>query len=326
MNKKALLIGSGVALSVTALGGISHALTKRLVKIALDREVPKNIEKAKMHISACSDMAQFFDALDTAAKKLESSYTEEVEIETKDGINLVGHFKPCENPKRIIIAMHGWRSSWAHDFGSAADFWYNNNCSVLYPEQRGQNKSGGDYMGFGMLERYDCLEWIEWVRKNVSDELPIYLFGVSMGATTVLMTAGLDVSENVHGIIADCGFTSPHAIWKHVAEKNLHLPYALHGLIADDMCKKRINMSSRDFSAVDAMKQCKIPVLFIHGTDDRFVPIEMTYENCKACTAPKRLFVVPGADHGMSYYKDKNGYEKMLKEFWQDYDCCANFC
>lgn len=69
------------------------------------------------------------------------------------------------------------------------------------------------------------------------------------------------------------------------------------------------------------MKHCSVPVLFIHGTDDAFVPVTMTYENYKACTAPKRLLVVPGADHGMSYYIDKDGYENAVKQFWNDYDC-----
>ena len=68
------------------------------------------------------------------------------------------------------------------------------------------------------------------------------------------------------------------------------------------------------------MQECEVPVLFIHGTDDRFVPVEMTYENYKACVAPKRLFVVPGADHGMSYYVDRIGYEKCMLEFWKEYD------
>ena len=68
------------------------------------------------------------------------------------------------------------------------------------------------------------------------------------------------------------------------------------------------------------MKVCKLPVLFVHGTEDSFVPVEMTYENYKACNAPKRLLIVPGADHGMSYCKEKEKYETATKEFWADFD------
>ncbi len=107
-------------------------------------------------------------------------------------------------------------------------------------EQRGQNNSAGDYMGFGMLERYDCLEWIKWVNEQNVEGLPIYLAGVSMGAATVLMTTDLGLPENVHGAIADCGFTSPHAIWKHVVENNLHMPYGIHEKAVNALCKKKI--------------------------------------------------------------------------------------
>lgn len=79
-----------------------------------------------------------------------------------------------------------------------SDCWKRNRCSVLYAEQRGQGNSGGDFIGFGQIERYDCLDWIHWVSERCGTELPIYLCGVSMGATTVLMAAGLDLPENVH--------------------------------------------------------------------------------------------------------------------------------
>ena len=79
-------------------------------------------------------------------------------------------------------------------------------------------------------------------------------------------------------------------------------------------------MGTKEYSSIEAMKSCKVPVLFIHGTDDRFVPIEMTYENYKACASPKRLLVVPGAEHAMSYLIDKEGYENSVIEFWKDFD------
>ena len=176
-------------------------------------------------------------------------------------------------------------------------------------------------MGFGLIERYDCLDWIKWANEHGYAELPVYLCGISMGASTVLMAASLELPENVHGIIADCGYTSPHDIWKHVAENNLHMSYnGITAAIVNDMCKKKIQVGAKDYSCIDSMRECKVPVLFVHGTDDHFVPIEMTYENYKACTAPKRLLVVPGAEHCMSYWTDKEKYEKELKNFWHDYD------
>lgn len=321
-STKNILISSGVAATTMAtLAGVVFSASKYLMKVALDREMPKSSDKNKARLTGSKKMIEFVNSVAETASVLEGDESiEHIEITTPDEVTLAGHWQEAEDPKRVIIAMHGWRSSWAKDFGGISEFWHSNNCSVLYAEQRGQNNSGGDYMGFGMLERHDCLEWIKWVNERTGASLPIYLAGVSMGASTVLMASGLEMPPNVHGIMADCGFTSPHAIWKHVAEKNLHLSYGIIGVIANDMCKKKINMGAKDYSATYALANSNLPVIFIHGSDDKFVPIEMTYENYKACAGPKRLLVVPGAEHGMSYFTDKDSYEKALLEFWNDYD------
>ena len=101
-----------------------------------------------------------------------------------------------------------------------------------------------------------------------------------------------------------------------MVENNFHLPYGLYSRAAKDICEKRIQVSSDSYSTTEALANCKVPVLFIHGTDDNFVPVEMTYKNYKACASDKRLFIVPGAEHGMSYLVDKQGYENTVKEFW----------
>lgn len=325
-STKNILIGSGIAVAgVAAAVGIAHHYTnKYLMTLALDREGPKSAAKGKGEPKMSGDLSETVAAIMDAAKALEETEHEQVEIIAQDGTPLVGHWFCPENAKRIIIAMHGWRSTWSQDFGAIAPFWLENDCAVLFAEQRGQGNSGGEYMGFGLLERYDCFDWIKWVNERTEAKLPIYLGGVSMGATTILMTAGFELPENVRGIVADCAFTSPHAIWKHVVENNFHIPYGLHSKAAKDICKKRIQVSSDSYSTTEGLKKCTVPVLFIHGTDDHFVPIEMTYENYKVCSAPKQLFIVPGAEHGMSYLVDKAGYEAAVKSFLNDCDAITS--
>ncbi len=325
-STKNIIVGAGIAaLSAAAVGVIYHVVAKSLMNIALDRKVPKtvskNMDRGRDIIMGSKELSAVMNEIMEGASALEAIEHEDVEICSYDGTRLVGHWYPCENPKRIIVAMHGWRSSWSQDFGIIAKSWFDSDCSVLFCEQRGQGESGGDYMGFGLLERFDCLEWIKWVcEKTEGETTPIYLGGVSMGGATILMTAGFDLPERVHGIVADCAFTSPHAIWRHVVQNNLHIPYGLYSAVARDICKKKIQMGSDEYSCIDAMKRCRVPVLFIHGTDDRFVPVSMTYENYKACAAERRLLVVPGADHGLSYLKDKKSYEEAVTKFWNDYD------
>lgn len=318
-NTKIFLICSGITLVGSAvIGAISYATTKTLVNAALDRELPKRMKNKKISHLEGDEAAK--EEVRKKAEKLKNSDCKTVEIISRDHKKLIGHWHNNENAKRIVIAMHGWRSSWTKDFGVISDFWHENDCSVLYAEQRGQNSSEGDFMGFGMIERYDCLDWINWANEQGEKKLPIYLAGVSMGASTVLMTSGFDLPKNVCGIMADCGFTSAKAIWKHVLETNMHLSYKMRSKMIEDLCKKKININSEDYTTVDALKKNKIPILFVHGTDDDFVPIEMTYENYKACAAPKKLLVVPGATHAMSYVADKTGYENAIKAFWKDCD------
>ena len=325
MNKKAkkIIIGSGFfAAAVGAVTAISYKLTKSLVGAAMDREEPKIIKKGmKKMISGSGDLSDVIERMDAASERLENSGCETVEIMSDDGLKLVGHWKTPENPKRVIVAMHGWRSSWTKDFGIISEFWEKNDCAVLYAEQRAQGNSEGEHMTFGLMERYDCFAWIKWAIEKTGGNLPVYLGGLSMGATTILMTAGLDLPQNVKGIVADCGFTSPHAIWKHVTSSNLHISYnGINAMFADRLSKQKINMGTKDYSTVDALKECKVPVLFIHGTDDHFVPVEMTYKNYKACASEKRLLIVPGAEHGMSYILEQKNYEDAVLKFWKDFD------
>ena len=311
----------GVGITAAGLAALSHSVTHCLMHVALDREVPVigHMAKAREYLCGIPNAAAFFRMLEEAGEGLKQSSCEVVEVYGHDGEKLVGHWFFRDDAERVIIAMHGWRSSWWRDFGMIADFWCESKCSVLYAEQRGQNESGGSYMGFGLTERFDCPEWVKWVNQRCGSELPIYLTGVSMGATTVLMAAGLELPDNVKGIIADCGFTSPEEIWKHVARHNLHLPYGIRRSAANGICKRKIHMAANAYSTLDALKNTRIPVLLIHGTDDHFVPVEMTYQNYKACVGPKQLFVVPGADHGMSYLVDGEGYRRRMAEFWSSY-------
>ena len=296
--KKSTFIGLSVLAAGAAALSSALLLPKLFLHKALDR--PKNAGK-----EACPPPL---------------SGLERVELTARDGTPLVGHLRRSTEPKRFIIAMHGWRSSWYKDFGAVADFWHENGCDVLYAEQRGQGESGGDVMTYGLLERYDCADWVAWAAERRGGEQPIYIAGVSMGATTVLMAAGLpEVQAKVRGVMADCGFTSPEAIWRHVSESRYHIPYGFWKKRIERLSAARLNGAPGAYSTVDAMQTTALPVLLVHGLDDRFVPPSMTRENYEACAAPiKRLLLVPGARHAMSYLVARDEYEQTVLDFWRE--------
>lgn len=307
-----------------ALAGVSAAtigslfvLTDLFMREAIDRKEPKVMARAKSRIAGSPKQKEAIERNLAYMEVLMKQPMETVEIQSSDGLKLVGHWYPCPNAKRVLVAMHGWRSTWASDFAAIADFWHTSGCSVLFAEQRGQGASEGEGISFGAKERLDCAEWARWASRKTENALPVYLAGISMGATTVLMAADTDLPETVRGIVADCGFTSPKAIWRHVAEKNLHLPYAVVERYVERLFRRRFHCGPDEFNTVESLRHCKVPVLFIHGTADTFVPVRMTYENAEACASPTTLFIVPDADHGVSYLVDREGYEKTALAFWR---------
>ena len=318
---KGFLIGSGIIAAGLTMGILRQTAVNQLGKIAFDRDCPiKQTGNNRRRIQGAAADPVFSAKLYHCARKLRQQPMETVFITAKDGRRLVGHWWCHPSCERVIIAMHGWRSSWDNDFGMAADFFKSQNCSVLFAEQRGMNESEGECIGFGILERHDCLAWAQWAVQKTDGSMPIYLAGVSMGATTVMLAAGLKLPSQVKGIVADCGFTSIADISRHVIKNNLHLRSGFGERTVDNLCRKRLHVGAREHTTDAVLRSTDLPVLLIHGAEDTFVPVSMTYENFAACKGKKELLIVPGADHGMSYYRNPKGYEAALLRFWQEHD------
>ncbi len=316
-STRGLLIAAGIL--TTAVAGAVYLSGRLLVDAAVRRDGVKVKLPQKFKSKISGGMLDDPRVKDIAAlaEKAKALPTEKISIMSEDGLNLTGNLYSCEKPRRIVLAMHGWRSNWWTDFSCSVDFLHDEHCIMLMPDQRGTNDSEGDYISFGVLERQDCALWVKYIVERFGSDLPIYLLGVSMGATTVLMTSGCELPECVKGIISDCGFTSPHAIWKHVLDNNLKMNEKLTYPIANAILKKEANFGGDDYSTVDALKVNTRPILFIHGTEDRFVPLDMTFENYLATSAPKQLLIVPGAGHGMSYVIDTVSYQKAVRKFFK---------
>ncbi len=317
-----IAVGSSIAVAGLAAAGIAHyAAMGHLGKIAFDRDCPiVDNPKNRERIKGSSDNEEFMRHRQLCAARFRKAETKAVTVTSADGTRLQGHWLPARNPKRIVIAMHGWRSDWMQDFGMVWEFFLRQGCSVLYAEQRGQNNSDGKYIGFGVLERHDCLEWTKWAVAQSGGTLPVYLAGVSMGATTVLMASDLALPEQVKGVIADCGFTSIQAIGNHVVKNNLHLHLPMTNRMMDSLCKKRLKVGAGEHTTMQSLKNTRLPVLLVHGQADSFVPVSMSYENYGCCRSSRELLVVPGADHGMSYYLEPKRYEDAVLRFWEKYD------
>ena len=250
----------------------------------------------------------------------QSARTERVTIKNTDGIALTGHILRVQKPERIILAVHGWRSSWQHDFRDQCGMLEELGCEVLYIDQQAHGQSDGKYIGFGVKERFDCLEWLKYLEAHNERRLPIYLFGVSMGATTVMLASELIGSGRVCGIIADCGFTSAGDIWRYAINQKSKYGSDSFYRLSDIRCMRRAGYRGDTRSTVQALGNTDIPLLFIHGGEDRFVPTEMSRINFENCASEKRLVIVEGAKHARSCRVAPQLYRTELMNFFAKYD------
>lgn len=217
--------------------------------------------------------------------------------------------------KKIVICFHGYTSQGMSDYIGLSDYYQKRGFAMLLPDARAHGKSEGEYIGFGCLDRQDALGWISWAISELGEEVEILLHGTSMGAATLLMLSGLSLPAQVKGIVADCGFTSPKEVFTHVLHSMYHLP-AFPLIPGADLVNRRLAGYGMDeCNAKREVEKATVPILFIHGDADTFVPCSMCEEIYEHCASPKSKLIVAGATHAESYYKDMENYEKKLTEF-----------
>lgn len=244
----------------------------------------------------------------------------EVELVSEDGLKLQGYYLASERAAgRTVIVAHGY-SGKAKDMGATAKNYYENlGYNVLLPDARGHGRSEGDYIGFGWPERRDYLKWIGFVLQENGPDAQIVLHGVSMGGATVLMTSGEELPPQVKVIVADCGYTSVKAQLSYQLKRMYHLPSFPFVPVASLVTRKKAGYSFGEASALKQVRKAKVPILFIHGDADKFVPYAMMNELYEACRSPKEQLVVHGAGHGLSYDTDKSTYIRTVGEFVERY-------
>ena len=241
---------------------------------------------------------------------------EDVFITSFDGLRLHAKFYAASERKAPVqIMFHGYKSSAERDFCGGLREGIDGGFNVLLVDQRAHGESEGKYLTFGVNERFDCLSWASYAAERFGNDVKIYLYGISMGASTVLMASALPLPKSVSGIVADCGYTSPKDIIFSVLRDH-HVPTAPVYAVARIGAKLFCGFDLDSASAPEALSHSRIPVLFIHGDDDRFVPCRMSRENFEASAAErKKLLIVPNAGHGLSYMLDRPAYLSALHEF-----------
>ena len=244
---------------------------------------------------------------------------EDMAIRSFDGLTLRGRYYECSPGAPIELMMHGYRGDSERDLCGGIQRCFSLRRNALVVNQRAAGDSDGNVITFGINERKDCLSWVQFMIGHFGKDVKIILTGISMGATTVLMAAGMELPKNVIGVIADCGYTCPRDIIKKVM-RDMKLPVEVLYPFVKWGARFFGKFNLEECSATDALKNCRVPVIIFHGEADAFIPCEMSKINYAACAAPKKLYTVPGAGHGLSYPLDQDGYLNALREMEKLYD------
>lgn len=252
-----------------------------------------------------------------ADRWLKEHNAQTVSVRSEDGLLLHALWIPAENARGTILLAHGYRSTRLLDFGMVYSFYHSLGINLLVPEQRCHGSSEGRYITFGVKESEDMYLWLQMHNKTFGN-VPVILSGLSMGASTMLYLADRKLPENVKGIIADCGFTSPKEILGKVFSQVTHLPAGPFLLIADLFARLFAGFSFAQKDTRRSLRNTKLPVLLVHGLADDFVPSWMTQKAYDACAGKKQLLMVPGAGHGTAFLKAQEEYTTLVVDFLKE--------
>lgn len=299
--------------TITGLSAISIAASFYFFQFAIVRKQKNMVDTDNM--AKGEEWERIISIIRKEKQWLKEQELEKVVIDSFDGLKLAGKLFLAEKPtNRIVLTVHGYTSSSENDFAGLCRFYHEMGYHILMVDDRAHGESEGEYIGFGCLDYKDCIEWIEYLNQRFGEMCHILLHGISMGATTVLLTSNQMLPKSVKGIVSDCAFTSAWDVFKHILKRDYHLPAFPIMHLTNKICEKKAGYSFREYSTLDAVKDAKVPILFIHGKKDDFVPVKMGKENYNNCTTQKELLLVEGAGHAASYYTDTRGYKQAVKK------------
>lgn len=323
-NKKWKIFGAVLAGIVVIALGITAFVGNYLVTYALGRSGEGGNREVSLEVEGAD--AQAMDTLsqnralqqEKTADFLGRVQEEQVSIQSADGLTLSGAYYKNEKSEKWAIVVHGYRGS-REGMMKYAQRYYDAGYQVLAPDLRACGQSEGEYVGMGWSDKDDMLRWIDWIVSKDA-QARIVLHGVSMGAATVMMTAGEYTPDAVRAFVEDCGYTS---VWDIFASE-LKLRFKLPTFPALDMAslfaQLRAGWNFKEASALEQVKKCEKPMLFIHGEQDDFVPYEMLNTLYEAKPGEnKRRLSVPDAGHGEASDVMGEAYWDEIFDFIEPY-------
>ncbi|HOP10622.1 MAG TPA: alpha/beta hydrolase [Oscillospiraceae bacterium] len=310
----------GILAGVTIVPGLAlgnllynHALNRKYDRINFNNQPSEDSETVPQECPAQNVFVQDSDS--EWAEIFETR--KEREITSYDGLTLRAYQLGDNSAKRQVIMVHGYGGDHLM-YRQLAKHFYKTGFSILMPDLRGHGKSEGNVICMGWKDRLDIIKWIDLlVSENPRCE--IVLYGISMGAATVMMTSGEKLPDNVKAIIEDCGYTSAAEQFGYCMKTFFNIvPFPILQY-SNLVCRIRGGWGFWQASAVKQLNKNYLPMLFIHGADDDFVPAFMIDKVYAATMGPKEKLIVPGAKHAEACCVDPEGYGRAVEGFLKKY-------
>ena len=271
------------------------------------RQKPLLLEKDNLKGSAYYPYKEELKASIIEARQIKNAL---VTIKSYDNLNLVGRYYD-KNSETTIVLVHGFQSNAFNNFSSILKYYLSSGFNVLMIDQRAHGMSKGHFTTTACKEKYDLLNWIEWLENNTNCS-NIFIHGVSMGAATIGLASDKINTPKVKGLIMEAGFTSFYdELWFSFG--NFFMKKAAMNYIL--LCTKYLLKIDIKETTVKALSKNKIPVLFMHGNCDTEVPITHTKESFLACNSDKYLIIIEDAPHTLCHLIEKETVENKIKEF-----------
>ena len=236
-------------------------------------------------------------------------------IQSHDGLTLRAKFFAYKPGAPIELMFHGYKGHAERDLSGGVERCFKLGHSALLIDHRGSGYSDGNLLTFGILERRDCRAWMDFAVQEFGEDARLILTGISMGAATVMMAAGEELPPQIQYVLADCGYTSPREIISKVMV-DMKLPPALLYPCATLAARLLGHFDLNEYSPLEAMETCRVPMIFAHGDADNFVPCDMSRRLYEACASEKKqLVIIPDAGHGLAFPVGRDAYVNALAEF-----------
>lgn len=240
---------------------------------------------------------------------------EEMVIQATDGISLHGYLFKSKESQKTMICFHGYRFNCFKEYASLAKAMLEHSYNVVLVDMRAHQQSGGRYITFGYWEQADVESWIQYIVNRFPTQ-DIYLHGTSMGASSVLLCSSHKLPQQVKAAVADCGYSSAWKMIESFHYKIFH--FRVPGLLylSNNFFRIFAHTDLRNLEIPTYLERAKIPILFIHGDQDQFVPCHMSKLNYQACCSYKALLIVQGANHGRSFTMNSQLYLETMFTFF----------